>query len=178
MSADEEIVVSPELSQEFKNFDEFCAENTGRELAYLEVVGKNPLEMDPVTLAFSMRHLMRMSREVLDLLLKSVNDDSTPQLESVLAVKGIQLDKSQAARLREIIFAFRDASDAETGENLVKALQLMTISRERRRVVLSLDEAYAPPEEGWTPEDFGGDDSMLEAVRSIEDPHWINTDEV
>jgi hypothetical protein len=39
-----------------------------------------------------------------------------------------------------------------------------------------LGESYSPPEEGWTSEDFGDDDSMLEAVRAIEDPHWTETE--
>jgi hypothetical protein len=54
----------------------------------------------------------------------------------------------------------------------------MTISRERGKVVLNFDESYTPPDEGWTAEDFGNDDTMLETVRSIEDPHWTRTDEV
>jgi hypothetical protein len=175
---DEEILVSPDISEQFRTFEEFCSENTGRELAYLDVVARNPLEMDPVTLAFSMRHLMRLSRELMDILLQSLRNESAPSLKVILASKGIQLDKSQAACLRNVIFSYRDSCDEETSTKLVTALQLMTMSRERRKVVLNLGESYAPPDEGWTSEDFGNDDSMLETVRSIEDPHWTKTDEV
>jgi hypothetical protein len=178
MPLDDEIPVSPEISEEFTSFEEFCSENTGRELQYLEVVGKSPLEMDAVTLAFSMRHLVRLSRGLMDMLLGSLNDDSVPLLENILAAKGLQLDKTHAPILRDVIFAFRDSSEKEeTSSILVRAFQLMTISRERRRVVLNLGESYAPPDEGWTQEDFGGDDSMLETVRSIEDPRWTTAEE-
>jgi hypothetical protein len=177
MPLDDEIPVSPEISEEFTSFEEFCSENTGRELQYLEVVGKSPLEMDSVTLAFSMRHLVRLSRGLMDMLLGSLNDDSAPSLEEVLAVKGLQLDKAHASTLREVIFSFRDSPDKEISSSLVRAFQLMTMSRERRRVVLNLGESYAPPDEGWTQEDFGGDDSMLETVRSIEDPRWTTAEE-
>ncbi len=177
MPLDDEIPVSPEISEDFASFEEFCSENTGRELQYLEVVCKNPLDMDAVTLAFSIRHLVRLSRGLMDMLLGSLNDDSMPPLEDVLAVKGLQLDKSHAPTLREVIFSFRDVPDKEISSNLVRAFQLMTIGRERGRVALNLGESYAPPEEGWTPEDFGGDDSMLETVRSIEDPRWTTAEE-
>ncbi len=177
MPPNDEILVSPELSEEFRTFEEFCSENAGRELAYLEVVTQSPRDMDPVTLAFSMRHLIRMSRPLMDLLLESLNNDSSPSLQTILDSKGIQLDKTHAPELRNIIFAFRDTADEETNLNLVKAFQLMIISRERRKVVLNLGESYAPPDEGWTPEDFGGDDSMLEAVRQIEDPRWTDSEE-
>jgi hypothetical protein len=175
---EDEILVSPDISEQFRTFEEFCSENTGREMAYLDVVTRNPLEMDPITLAFSMRHLMRFSRELMDLLLQSLKNESSPTLEAILASKGIQLDKSQASCLRNVIFSFRDSSDEETSARLVTALQLMTISRERGKVVLNFDESYTPPDEGWTAEDFGNDDTMLETVRSIEDPHWTRTDEV
>ncbi len=175
---EDEILVSPDISEQFRTFEEFCSENTGRELAYLNVVTQNPLEMDPVTLAFSMRHLMRFSRNLMDLLLQSLKNESSPTLETILAAKGIQLDKSQASCLRNVIFSFRDCSDEEASARLVTALQLMTISRERSKVVLNLGESYTPPDEGWTAEDFGNDDTMLETVRSIEDPHWTQTDEV
>jgi hypothetical protein len=178
MTIEEEIVISPDISQDFQSFEEFCAENSGRELAYLELVAKNPLDMDAVTLAFSMRHLIRLSRELMDMLLESFKNESSLELTDILAVKGIQLDKIHSARLRDIIFAFRDCQDSEFSASLVRAFQLMTISRERRKVVLNLGESYAPPEEGWIQEDFGGDDSMLETVRAIEDPHWINAEEI
>jgi hypothetical protein len=178
MTFDEEIVISPDISQDFQSFEEFCAENSGRELAYLELVAKNPLDMDSVTLAFSMRHLVRLSRGLMDMLLESFKNESSPELTDILAVKGIQLDKTHSARLRDVIFAFRDCQDSEFSASLVRAFQLMTISRERKKVVLNLGESYAPPEEGWTQEDFGGDDSMFETVRAIEDPHWINAEEI
>jgi hypothetical protein len=178
MPLDEEINVSPEISEDFQNFTEFCSENTGTEASYLELVGKNPLEMDSLTIAFSMRHLVRLSKDLLELLLKSIQDDSMPPaLESILATKGIQLDKGRAETLRDVIFAFRDSTDEESRSVLVRAFQLMAISRERRRVVLNLGESYSPPDEGWTEEDFGGDDSMLETVRAIEDPHWVTEEE-
>jgi len=177
MPADDEIHVSPELSEEFTSFEEFCADNAGNELAYLEVVAKNPLEMDPVTRAFSMRHLLRLSRGVMDLLLESLNGDTEPSLKAILAARGIDLDKRHAQSLRDIVFAFRDASEEEAGSNMVRALQLMTMSRERKRVILNLGESYNPPDEGWLPEDFGGDDSSYETVRAIEDPRWTETQE-
>ena len=177
MPPDDEILVSPELSEEFRSFEEFCSENAGRELTYLEVVNQSPRDMDPVTLGFSMRHLVRMSRPLMDLLLESLNGDSSPSLQTILDSKVIQLDKTHAPELRNIIFAFRDAEDEETSLNLVKAFQLMIISRERRKVMLNLGESYAPPDEGWTAEDFGGDDSMLETVRRVEDPRWIDSEE-
>ena len=34
MPLDDEIQVSPEISEEFASFEEFCSENTGRELQY------------------------------------------------------------------------------------------------------------------------------------------------
>ncbi|MEI8182852.1 MAG: hypothetical protein WCG29_09125 [Desulfomonile sp.] len=177
MSDEEGIQVSPELSQDFRSFEEFCSENTGSELIYFDVVAKNPLEMDPVTLAFSMRNLVRLSRGLMDYLLDSLNGDSPPTVREILAVRGIELDKSQAPRLRQIMFTFRDNPDEIMGGNLVKALQLMTIAREWRRVSLNLGESYSPPVEGWTSEDFGDDDSMLEAVRSVEDPRWNQEEE-
>jgi hypothetical protein len=178
MTIDDEVVVGPDISQDFQSFEEFCAENSGRELAYLDLVAKNPLDMDPVTIAFSMRHLVRLSGNLLDMLLESFKNESGPKLADILAVKGIQLDKTHSTRLRDIIFAFRDCQDSEFSESLVRVFQLMAISRERKRVVLNLGESYAPPEEGWTYEDFGGDDSMFETVRAIEDPHWINAEEM
>jgi hypothetical protein len=177
MTIDEEIVISPDISLDFQSFEEFCAENSGRELAYLDLVAKNPLDMDAVTLAFSMRHLVRLSKDLMEKLLDSFKKDSSLELGEILAVKGIQLDKTYSGRLRDIIFAFRDCQDSEFSSSLVRAFQLMTISRERKKVVLNLGESYAPPEEGWTQEDFGGDDSMFETVRAIEDPHWINAEE-
>lgn len=177
MSPDQEILVGPEMSEEFKTFEEFCNENAGRELVYLEVVEKSPLDMDAVTLAFSMRHLLRLSRGVMDLLLESLNGETAPTLQEVLASKGVQLDKTHAQRLRDVVFAFRDSPDEESGYTMVKALQLMTMSRERKRVMLNLGESYTPPDEGWTPEDFGGDDSMLQTVRSIEDPRWTDEED-
>ncbi len=178
MSAEQEFRVGPELSIEFRAYEEFCAENSGRELAYLEMVGANPLEMDPITLAFSMRHLVRMSKEVMETLLKSSADDRPPSLRTLLATKGIQLDKSQASRLRDVIFSFRDCSDEQRSSLIVRAFQLMTMVRQRNRVVLSLGESYTVPDEGgWTAEDFGGDESLLETVRSVERAGSTNPEE-
>jgi hypothetical protein len=178
MPMDDEINVSPEISDDFQLLTEFCAENSGREGDYLAIVGTNPLDMDAVTIAFSMRHLVRLSKNLLELLMESVKDDSMPpSLADILATKGIQLDKTHAATLRGVIFAFRDHDDEESHFVLVRALQLMAITRERRRVILNLGESYSPPDEGWTEEDFGGDDSMLETVRAIEDPHWVTEEE-
>ncbi len=177
MSLYDEIVVGPEISEEYQSFEEFCSENSGHELTYLEVVTKNPLQMDPVTLAFSMRHLVRLSRELLDMLLESLKHETTPDIKDVLETKGIQLDKSQASSLREIVFSFRDAEDEELRPNFVRALQLMTISREKPKVTLNLGESYMPPDEGWNEEDFGGDDAALETIRSIEDPRWKDAEE-
>jgi hypothetical protein len=53
----------------------------------------------------------------------------------------------------------------------------MTILRQRKRVVLNFEESYDAPEDSWTSEDFGGDDTLLETVRAIEDPYWISTEE-
>lgn len=172
MSFEEEIVVCPELSEEFKSFEEFSSDNSGNELLYFDVVAKNPLEMDAVTLAFSMRNLLRLSRPLMDILLKSLNGDCQPTLTEILACKGIELSKSKASSLRQIFHAFSECPDDPGDNALVKALQLMTIARERKNVILNLGETYNPPDEGWTPEDFGGDDSMMEAVRSVEDPRW------
>jgi hypothetical protein len=176
MPTQQEIHANPEISLDYKTFEEFCSENSGTEMAYLEVVAKNPLEMDAVTIAFSMRHLLRLSTGVIDQLLVSLPHDEAPELSAILATKGIHLDKTHAGSLRDVIFAFRNCEDVERQVPFVKALQLMTISRERRRVVLNLGESYNPPDEGWTEEDFGGDDSLLQTVRSIEDPRW-NRDE-
>ena len=176
MARDDEILVSPEISEQFKSFEEFCSENTGNELVYLDVVERNPLDMDPVTLAFSLRHLLRLSRGLMDQVLDSLRNESQPTLAEILAARGIELGKAHANRVRNIIFSFRDCENDEMKRNLVTALQLMTMTRERRRLVLNLGESYSPPEEGWTSEDFGDDDSMLEAVRAIEDPHWTDTE--
>ncbi len=177
MAVDEQIPVNPEISQEFMSFEEFCSENVGRELTYLKMVEANPLEMDAVTLAFSMRHLIRLSKGLRDLLLKSLNSDPLPEIGSILAAKGIELDKTRAAALRDIIFSFRDCADDETSLNFVRALQMMTIARDRGKIALSYVESYSAPDEGWCEDDFGGDQSTLDTVRSIEDPQWIKTEE-
>lgn len=176
MATDDEILVSPEISEQYKSFEEFCSENTGNELTYLDVVERNPLDMDPVTLAFSLRHLMRLSRGLMDQVLESLRNESQPTLTEILEARGIELGKAHANRVRSIIFSFRDSENDDAQRNLVTALQLMTMTRERRRLVLNLGESYTPPDEGWTAEDFGDDDSMLEAVRAIEDPHWTDTE--
>ena len=169
MSLDDEIVAGPEVSEEFARFEEFCAENTGREFAYLQMVKSSPLEMDAVTLAFCMRHLVRMSDGLTDMLLSTLDNDPPPELHTVLDAHGIQLDKSQAEDLRRIIFSFRDSPDGECQLPFVRALQLITIGRHRARVVLNLGESYNPPDEGWTLEDVGGDELTLETVRTVEE---------
>lgn len=127
MSLDDEIVAGPEVSEEFARFEEFCAENTGREFAYLQMVKSSPLEMDAVTLAFCMRHLVRMSDGLTDMLLSTLDNDPPPELHTVLDAHGIQLDKSQAEDLRRIIFSFRDSPDGECQLPFVRALQLITM---------------------------------------------------
>ena len=169
MSLDDEIIAGPEVSEEFARFEEFCTENTGREVAYLQMVKSSPLEMDPVTLAFCMRHLVRMSDGLTQMLLSTLDNDPPPELRTVLDAHGIQLDKSQAEDLRRIIFSFRDSPDEECRLPLVRAFQLMTIGRYRGRVALSLGESYSPPDEGWTLEDVGDDEFALETVRTIEE---------
>ncbi len=176
MSIYEEIVIGPDMSQEFQSFEEFCLENSGHELTYLGVVSANPLEMDPVTLAFSMRHLVRLSRPLLDMLLDSLKNEVTPSTDQVLEAKGIQLDKTQAEKLRHIVFAFRDSDSEETQSNFVKGLQLMAMSRERKKISLNLGESYTPPDESWT-EDELSDDVSYETVRAVENPRWKDTEE-
>jgi hypothetical protein len=168
MFDEDKIMANPDISQEFRQFEEFCSENAGNQLIYLELVKSNPLEMDPVTLAFSLRHLLRLSKRAIDLLVDSVAGDSALPLAAILDVKGIDLDKSQAKTLRDIIHAFRDCEDPERQELLVKAFQIMAMSRERKRVRLNLGEKYSHPEDGWTDEDFGGDEYAMHMVRSVE----------
>lgn len=177
MDTDNVISVDPGLSEEFVSFEEFCVENAGRELSYFEMVTRNPLEMDSVTLAFTMKHMLRFSRDLLDLLLKSLDGGSPPELPVILGIKGIQLDKTHASSLRDVIFAFRACADPDTSCKLVRALQLMTITRERQKVSLNLTESYNPPDEGWTSEDYGDDENVMAAIQSIEDTHWTETEE-
>lgn len=177
MSVDDLLPVEPGLSEEFVSFEEFCTENAGRELSYFEMVTRNPLEMDPVTLAFTMKHMLRFSRDLLDMLVKSLDGGSPPDLTSLLETKGIQLDKIHASNLRDVIYAFRGCPDPLTAGKLVRALQLMTITRERHKVSLTLSESYNPPDEGWTAEDYGGDESVIAAVSSIEETRWTETEE-
>jgi hypothetical protein len=177
MSFNDEFAVGPELSMEFQSFEEFCTENAGQELIYLDLVAQNPLDMDSVTLAFSMRHMLRLSKELVELLLKSLAEEAPPDLKTILASKGIQLGKEKASVLRHIVFAFRDSPDDETGSRLVVSLQMLTMARERRRILLNLGESYSAPDEGWSAEDFGGDESILAEVRSVEDPYWIESED-
>ena len=177
MTYEDEIEVGSELSEEFRGFEEFCMENSGREQAYLELVSSSPLDMDAVTLAFCLRHMLRLSKDLMNMILKSLTDDEMPALSDLLATKGVQLDKSRASELRDIIFAFRDAPDKEVGAVIVRAFQLMTIGRERKRVKLMVGEEYTRSDDGWLAEDFGGDESLLETVRAIEDPYWKDTEE-
>jgi len=178
MSLLDEIQVNQELSEEFRAFEEFCGENTGSELVYFGVVKKDPLAMDPVTLAFTMQNLVRLSRELMDQIIPTLNDEAQITLGEILSSKGIQLDKKLAQDLRLVLFAFRDEEDESIAVNMVRAFQLMTIGRERKRVVFNFGESYAPPDEGWTAEDFAGDDTMFEAVRSVEDPRWNHDEEM
>ncbi|MCL5125028.1 MAG: hypothetical protein M1511_11120 [Deltaproteobacteria bacterium] len=169
---EEEILANPIISAEFRTYEELASDYAGHELDYLDLVTKEPISMDSATLAFSLSGFMRLSTTLMEKLLGSLNEDETPDLKEILENKGIDLDKSQAQKLRNIIFAFRDCEDEETRGILVRAFQIMTISRQRRRVILNLGESYKEPEEGWLEEDFGGDDSLLETVRSVEDPRW------
>ncbi len=177
MSFDDEFAVSPELSLEFQAFEEFCAENAGQEMTYLDLVATNPVEMDSVTLAFSLRHMLRFSQGLVGELLKSLADDVPPDLGAVLGSKGIQLGKQKAGMLRDIVFAFRDSQEDEERGRFVRALQMLTMARERRRIRLNLGESYTPPDEGWNVEDFGGDESLMAEVRSVEDPYWIESED-
>ncbi len=59
---EEEILVNPEISAEFRTFEELVSENTGNELEYLNLVEKDPIAMDSATLAFSLSRFMRLSR--------------------------------------------------------------------------------------------------------------------
>ncbi len=174
---EEEILVNPEISAIYETFEELMAENSGHELDYLELVSLDPLSMDTATLAFSLSRFVRMSGPLMEKLLLTLGEDDSPGLKEIFESKGLELDKNQAQKLRNIIFSFRDSEDGEAGSNLVKALQLMTISRQRRRVTLNLGESYKAPDEGWIEEDFGGDENAREMVRSIEDPHWDEREE-
>ncbi len=178
MSIDDEIVINPELSAEFRSFEEFCDENSGSEKMYLELIAQNPTAMDSVTIAFCMRRLVKLSKEFVERVFISVKDDEIPDLTDLLATKGIQLDKNHSGKLREIIFAFRDSEDEQTRAELSKALTLITLTREKRRVVFNVGESYKPPDEGWLAEDFDGDDSAYEMVRAVENPHWSGEEEI
>lgn len=177
MPADDELLIGPEMSQEFRNFEEFCSDNSSHELTYFALVSQNPLAMDSITLAFSMRRLVRLSKELLEMLLTSAVEERDPTIKDVLDLKGIQLDKSRAAELRNIIFAFRDTDDDEAAHVIVRAFQLIAMARERTRIGFNLAESYQPPQEGWTTEDFDGDDLAYETIRAVEDPHWNSTED-
>ena len=174
---EEEILVNPEISIEYTTFEELVAENSGHELDYLELVSRDPLSMDTATLAFSLNRFIRMSGPLMEKLLLTLDEDDPPGLKEIFESKGLELDKNQAQRLRNIIFSFRDSDEGEASFNLVKALQVMTIARQRRRVILNLGESYKTPNEGWIEEDFDGDEGASEMVRSIEDPHWHEREE-
>lgn len=177
MSIDDEIVINPELSSDFMSFEEFCDENSGSESLYLELIAKNPTVMDSITLAFCMRRLVKLSRQFMDLVLDSVKQDAIPELKDLLDTKGIQLDKNHSTKLRDIVFAFRDSDDDQTRNEFSKALILITLTRERKRVTFNVGESYRPPDEGWLPEDFDGDDTAYEMVRAIENPQWNSEEE-
>jgi hypothetical protein len=177
MSRDEEFSASPEISEEYRSFEEFSVENSGRENDYLELAARSPLQMDSLTLAFSMRHLMRMSGDLLESLLVSLVHDAPPDLLRVLKTKGVELGRLHAEKVRGIIFAFRDSEDPEVRDKLSRAFQLMAMGRAQGRVALSLGESYNPPEEGWLSEDFGGDEFAMETVLCVENPVEIETEE-
>lgn len=177
MNNEETIKIPPEVSIEYASFEEFCSENTGRELTYLSLVKENPLEMDTVTIAFSIRHLVRLSKPLRDKLLEAVIQDDYLDMKTVLSIKGVELDKNHAEDVRKIIFAFRDSLEPSIETKLVKALQLLSISRDRDRVILNCPETYRPPDEGWTDEDFDGNEYGLATVRTIEDSGWGRSEE-
>jgi hypothetical protein len=177
MTLEETITIPPEISLEYAGFEEFCSENIGRELTYLGLVEKSPLDMDTITIAFSIRHLVRLSKPLRDKLLESAINEQCPEIKTLLALKGIELDKKHAQTLRNIIFAFRDSGDPDLESRLVRGLQLLAISRERDRVVLNCGETYRPPDEGWTEEDFDGDEYGLATVRSVEENDWRRSEE-
>ncbi|MGC8603970.1 MAG: hypothetical protein ACP5VS_09805 [Desulfomonilaceae bacterium] len=169
---EEEILANPIISAEYRTFEELVSENAGHEIDYLDLIAKDPRSMDSATLAFSLNSFLRLSGNLMETLLGSLNNDETPDIREILDARGIDLDKSHAHKLRDIIFKFRDSEDEETREKLVKALQIMAILRQRSRVSLNLGESYKPPDEGWLEEDFGGDEGILETVRAVEDPRW------
>lgn len=177
MSPEDNIGLPPDISLEYVSFEEFCSENIGRELLYLGLVEENPLDMDTITIAFSIRHLVRLSKPLRDKLLECAVTEEQPGVKALLALKGIELDKNQAQALRTIIFAYRDSGDEEIENRLVRALQLLAVSRERERVILNAGETYRPPDEGWSEEDFDGDEYGLATVRSIEDSDWRRSEE-
>ncbi len=178
MSIDDEIVINPELSADFRSFEEFCDENSGSEKMYLELIAKNPTVMDSVTIAFCIRRLVKLSKEFADRVLFSVKEDEIPDLTQLLGTKGIQLDKNHSGKLREIIFAFRDSDDEQIRAELSKAFTLITLAREKKRVVFNVGESYKPPDEGWLAEDFDGDDTAYEMVRAVENPQWSGEEEI
>ncbi len=112
---EEEILVNPEISIEYTTFEELVAENSGHELDYLELVSRDPLSMDTATLAFSLNRFIRMSGPLMEKLLLTLDEDDPPGLKEIFESKGLELDKNQAQRLRNIIFSFRDSGDGEAG---------------------------------------------------------------
>lgn len=174
---EDEILVNPDISAEYSTFEELVSENTGNELDYLDLVAKDPQSMDAATLAFSLSRFMRLSGPLMEKLLVSLSQDDSPDLKDIFQTKGIELDKTQATKLRNIFLAFRDSQDEEASATLVRALQIVTIVRQRRRVTLNLGESFRVPDEGWLEEDFGGDEIALEMVKSIEDPQWIQQED-
>ncbi|MGD9819312.1 MAG: hypothetical protein AB7V04_11510 [Desulfomonilaceae bacterium] len=178
MSFDQEIVVNPELSSEFRSFEEFCDENSGSEGIYLDLIAKNPTVMDAVTLAFCMRHLVKLSQEFMTKAFASIKNDNIADLRELLDTKGIQLDKKHSDKLRKIVFAFRDTDDDQIKSELARAFTLIAFTRARKNLVLNIGESYRPPDEGWIDEDFDGNESAFEMVRAIEDPHWSGDEEI
>ena len=71
-----------------------------------------------------------------------------------------------------ILFLHFEIPMTKKQRKTVKALQIMTNVRQRRRITLNLGESYRAPDEGWLDEDFGGDEGILETVKAVEDPRW------
>ena len=81
---EEEILVIPEISVEYRTFEELITENSGHELEYLELVSKDPLSIDAATLAFSLSRFLRMSGPLMETLLLTLGEDDPPELMEIL----------------------------------------------------------------------------------------------
>ena len=69
---EEEILANPDISAEFRTFEELVFENSGHEVDYLNLVSKDPSIMDVATLSFAMSSLMRLSGPLMEKLLESL----------------------------------------------------------------------------------------------------------